>query len=351
MTSLLLNSGNIQPKTINEHTLTKPDIQLDLYKIARNKGILHPHYQHHLQNFLITSFRQLIQNIVNLEPFCLNSKIFHNDNHNINPPDFNYQTQFLRITLLKLLSYCIPHEQREIFNKPEIHLLIHHTEEYLEIYIRIFKLLSFLDAPDVIMWWFFQVPTYLDFNKDKLHNYKITIIKILDKLTDMVNDTIRFTQATMDLKTAISAKKCLQIVSRGSTYYYNICYSGESNREFISKFNIFLDNMVPDLKYVSPKCMKYYNLDKQIYGINDVKLLYLLELWDKQHNSMLTLQESNVLNSLIQGQSSSLVKKQVSRIKIIFITNKLLNYTSVFRDRIGIIHNLDRRYFVVKIFC
>lgn len=349
MTSLLLHTGNIQPKTIDEHILTKSELQLDLYSIAKNKGIQHPHFQHHLQDFLISGFRQYINHLDKLEPFCVNSKIFHNDNSTINPPDFNYQTQFMRITVLKLLSYCIPHEKRHILNKPELHLLIHHDEEYMTVYKYIFKMLMFLDATDVILWWFFQVPTYIDYSKKDLNNYRITLGKILDMTEELVNDTIRFTQETLHLKSAISSKKCLQIISRGSTYYYNICYTGISNAKLISKFNKFLDNITPTLKYISPSVNKKYHLDKKIYQIQEPKLLQLLELWNKEQASMITLQDTNTLNALSQGSSSSLISKQITRIKIIFITNKFLNYTSVFRDRIGIIHNLDRRYFDVYI--
>jgi len=346
-TSLLNHTDNIQPNTIFKHLLTKSDLQLDLYSIAMKKGLVHPHYKNQFQTFIISGFRNLLQNIEKLEPFCTNNKIFHNNNNKINPPDFNYQTQILRITLLKLLSYCIPHSKRNIFNKPDIHLLIYNTDEYINIYKYIFRLLMYLESPDVIMWWFFQVPTYMNYSIENIKNYRITLEKLLDNTTDMLNNSIVFNQNTSDLKIKLNSKKCIQIASRGSTYYYNICYSGISNTKIISKFNIFLDNIVPDLKYISPKCKKNYHNEKKIYTINDNKLSYLLELWDKEQKSLITLKETNILNSLSQSNTS--INKQLHRIKIIFISNKLLNYTSVFRDRIGIISNLDRRYFDVYI--
>lgn len=347
MTSLLLHTGNIQPKYISEHILTKSELQLDIYNLAKQKGLLHYHFNQHLQQFLISGFRQLIQGLDKLESFVINGKIFSIGN-DTNPPDFNYKSQFLRITLLKVLSYCMPPEQRSMFNKPDIHLLIHHTEEYMAVYKRIFKLLTFLNAPDVIMWWFFQVPTYQD-NICNNANYCITLNKLLVELYDLITDTNKFNQPMLDTRVNINALKCFQICSRGSTYYYNICYNGKSNKEIIYNFNRFVDTIYPDLKYISPRCRKYYLHDKNIYGIDDFKIKNLLELWDKEQQSTIALQEINLLNSLSQNSDSSLQIKEVSRIKIIFITNKLNNYTSVFRDRIGIIFNLDRRYFDVYI--
>jgi predicted O-linked N-acetylglucosamine transferase (SPINDLY family) len=207
----------------------------------------------------------------------------------------------------------------------------------------------FLDAPDVILWWFYQVPTYMDYTKEKLDKYRETLVKLLDMGNELITDTIRFNQQTTHLTLPINSKKCLQIMSRGSTYYYNICYTGYSNSNIISKFNILLDNFTPTLKYISPLVKKNHDTTNKIYKINDIKIQYLLELWNNEQTSNLTLKETSLLNSLAQETDVLSIKKQIRRIKIIFITNKFLNYTSVFRDRIGIIHNLDKRYFDVHI--
>lgn len=399
MTSLLLHTGNLQPKYIKEHLLTSSDLQLDIYNTAKSKGLLHPHFQHHLQQFLITGFRDFIFNLPHLESFLVNGKIFTIGNIS-NKPDFNYQSQFLRITLLKLLSFCLPPDKRSIFDKPDIHLLIHHTEEYMKIYKQIFKLLTFLKAPDVILWWFFQVPTYQD-NLENIKKYRTTLNKLCLELIDIITDEIKFKQSTYHLKMKLDTLSCFQICSRGSTYYYNLCYNGTSNKEIISNINNFLDNIYPDLKYISPKCQKYYIKEKNIYGIHDFKIKNLLQLWDKLKDNIITLPEMELLNTLTQQNNSSTSNKstsnkstsnnylsnksssnksssnkldkynnklnelnkldkynnklskslssEVSRIKIIFITNKFLNYTSVFRDRIGIVYNLDRRFFDVYI--
>jgi predicted O-linked N-acetylglucosamine transferase (SPINDLY family) len=453
MTSLLLHTGNLQPKYIKEHLLTSSDLQLDIYNTAKLKGLLHPHFHSHLQQFLTLGFRDFISNLPYLESFLVNGKIFTIGNI-VNKPDFNYQSQFLRITLLKLLSFCLPPEKRVIFDKPDIHLLIHHTEEYMKIYKQIFKLLTFLKAPDVILWWFFQVPTYQD-NIDNIKKYRITLNKLSLELLDLITDEIKFKQPTYNIKIKLSSISCFQICSKGSTYYYNLCYNGTSNREIIYNINNFLDAIYPNLKYISPKCQKYYINDKNIYGIHDFKIKNLLQLWDKLKDNTITLQELELLNNLSSNNTSNNilyntlnlnnnannklnlnnnannklnlnnnvnnnntnnainynntlnlnnnvnnnnvnnainynntlnlnnnvnnnnvnnnnvnnnnvnnnnvnnnnVKKyiknkignEVSRIKIIFITNKFLNYTSVFRDRIGIIYNLDRRFFDIYI--
>jgi hypothetical protein len=103
--------------------------------------------------------------------------------------------------------------------------------------------------------------------------------------------------ATENWKGSWSIKEYMQ-VTKGSTFYYNLVYHGYTNKQLISNWNNLLRIIVPELNYKAKKQLKY---------------------------------------------------KSGNRINICFISDKLQHYTSVFRDRIGVITGLNPDLFNVSI--
>jgi hypothetical protein len=120
-------------------------------------------------------------------------------------------------------------------------------------------------------------------------NYNINGYR--EVLEEMLNYAIENWKGTWTIKDYIN-------ITRGSTFYYNLVYHGCSNKYLIIKWNLLLQKCIPELLYKSKKMLKY-------------------------------------------------IKNK--RIRICFISDKLQHYTSVFRDRIGIITGLNQDEFDVSI--
>ena len=327
-------------KSLNcqDYQLTISDIQLDVYRIAFNKGITHPHYELKLKQYLTTSFQQMCNKLEKLDPYINNGSIF---SHNANPPCFNYKSQFLRITLLKCLTYCLPFDARKDLYLDNLHLI--DNPDYIPIYQKIMTYLIFLNAPSTLLWFFFQTPNYINYN---IEGYRKVYESMLDYAIQKIPEYFGFDLVKVENKTNI--RKRYEIATLGSTFYYNMVYHGKSNRILFTKLNTLLRKLYPQLNYIAPKLIikeekiLSSNSVKKIYGIkNNKKLEKTLKLYKEFYY----LNNAGVENEL----KSDLGQSAIERIKICFISDKLIQYTSVFRDRIGIIKNLDEKFFDVYI--
>lgn len=316
----------------SEYNLTMPNVTLDIYNTAKRKGLLAPHLAIQLRKSLSVAFQKMVTQLTILDPAVANGHIFSMMG---NPVCFNYKTQFLRLALIKCLCYCLPDTARKELDLPGIHFMDNYDDIYITAYKRIFNYLAALDAYDVILWFFFQVPIWPNYPTKGINGYRQVYEIMLDYA--LLNWPI----------TAILTKGKYEKISLGSTYYYNLAYHGLSNKILISKFNTLLRHIYPSVIYtashiISSDRLTAENMTPGIrYYINrDDKLKYLLEIFDKERLGI-TQQDAIHLTRLNTPQ--------VTKIRICFISNKLTSYSSVFRDRIGIINNLDPRYFDISI--
>ena len=249
----------------------------DLYSIALKKS---PHNKEGIKKILayyVSLYfdnKSYLKNIELLTIFNNNSKTQIYSLINTN--------QFIRKDVISLLVSCLSPEIKEYFyHKDKLYKM--DNTNYIKLYQLLFDLLFEFKQYDVILWFFFQVPNYLDYNIDgyrKVYNYMIDYADLkFKKLPDRLYTYEEFMK-----------------VSKGSTYYYNLVYHGESNKELISKWNNLLYNTI----------------------IKDTQLL-------------------------------KYKKRKNSKIKICFLTDKFKCHSSVFRDRIGIIYNLDETKYDVYI--
>jgi hypothetical protein len=332
----------------SEYVLTSPDLVLDIYQQAHQRGYTQPHQAIHLRKLLVDGFRKLTGQLLALDPAISGDQIFSRAG---NPVCFNYQSQFLRLALIKLLMFCLPPSARAEIDLPGIHFM--DREEYIPIYIKIGTYLMKLEAWDTILWFFWQVPIWSNFPAGGIAGYRAVYSATLDWALDTWPDIGRWT-----------TPGSFEIASRGSTYYYNMAYHGMSDRELISKFNRLLRRVYPIVEYqalitnrgggghiLAPQ--QGAEAAAQRFMIpRDDHLDYLLEIFGMEFgNGQTTTDEQSINNP---GQLSQHLAKlaqpgQTTKIRICFVSNKLTTYSSVFRDRIGIITGLDPRYFDVWI--
>jgi predicted O-linked N-acetylglucosamine transferase (SPINDLY family) len=223
--------------------------------------------------------------------------------------------------------------------------------DYIPTYKRVFDYLAALSAGQVILWFFFQVPIYQNFN---IRGYRLVYEAMLDYALEKWPVEINFDSRRLrDAKMPVYEQ-----VSRGSTYYYNLVYHGLSDRILISKWNALLRKIYPQLVYTarplssqahsSPYSNPKYLIEK------DNKLNYLLDIYESEKGLATGVESEKGLatttsqpRKLVYPAAEQLGSSSIAKIRICIISNKLVHYTSVFRDRIGIINNLDRRYFDV----
>lgn len=327
-------------KSLNceDYRLTISDIQLDVYRIAFNKGLTHPHYEIKLKQYLTGSFQQMVTKLENLDPNINNGSIF---SLNANPPCFNYKTQFLRITLLKCLTYCLPFDSRKELYLDNLHLL--DNPEYIPIYKKIMTYLIFLNSPSTLLWFFFQTPNYINYNID---GYRKVYETMLNYGIQKIPDYFGFDLNKTENKTNIRNR--YEIATLGTTYYYNMVYHGKSNKYLFTQLNILLRKIYPQLKYEYPQItfkedvMSPSGVGRKVFGINQNNKL---DMTIRMYKEFYYRNNASIVNQL----NEELGKSKIQKIKICFISDKLIQYTSVFRDRIGIIKNLDDKFFDVYI--
>lgn len=242
----------------------------DIFQLSRQK---HPLNIKERQKYISSIFKELMNKLLKLEPDI--SLLFQRGSGRC----FNNQSQFLRKVVLKCIWLSLNPEIRDMINKEELYLM--DNINYLPIYKQIFDILKSFNCYYTCLWFFFQVPNFINYD---IIGYRNVYIEMLNYAIDKWN-------YNCTIKEYIN-------ITRGSTFYYNLVYHGISNKILISKWNILLKKIIPDLNYKSLKLNK---------------------------------------------------KKINNKIKICFISEKLLYYTSVFRDRIGIITMLNTNIFDIYI--
>ena len=129
--NLITDTFKNEPVKYSDIQLKIPDIQLDLYKTARARGMLSNTLN--LQQYLVSGFANLMQQLPSLDPTLSNGTIFPLSG---NKPCFNYMSQWLRLPMLKCLACCLPEEVRDEINIPGLHKM--DNPALLPIYKKIF---------------------------------------------------------------------------------------------------------------------------------------------------------------------------------------------------------------------
>lgn len=337
-----------------DYNLVVPDTSLDFYTQAIARHLDQPRYRAQLHRFLKTAFRQTMGQLVELDPAMVDGRIFPKQG---NVPCFNYMTQFLRQTVLKLVWLCLPPngKDRQIMARlPGLHKLDNPGIVYIDTYKRVFNSLLLLGSADVVLWFFFQTPNYQNYN---IAGYRQVYETMLDyALTHWPQEAIY----NLDRSDIVANPRLrYEVATRASTFYYNLAYHDQSNATILYKLCQLQRKIYPELQYTASHCQPDRDWRrnpalplrpiKYVAEQADPELVGMLELFDKERGP------SAIAGAGVQAfiDRKMRLKKpdgkleKIRLIRVCFISDKLMSYSSVFRDRIGIVNGLDPRYFEV----
>lgn len=331
-----------EPAKYSDIQLKLPTIQLDLYKNARIRGMFNNPLR--LQQYLVLGFANLMHRITELDPSLSNGTIFPLSG---NKPCFNYMSQWIRLPMLKCLACCLPEDIRDEFNIIGLHKM--DKPELLPIYKKIFGYLVLLKARSVILWFFFQVPNYCDYD---ISGYRTVYTEMCDYVINNWPKSLEFKSQD---------KLCFEQETLGTTWYYNLVYHGQSNKHILSRFSLLLSTVYPELigqgiaTHIKPSVngtttTYKYTRDKGKLLSNCITM-FNNGHWNNNSNEHATNNNNSIRSHIPpipganQSQTLTTPTPCYRHIKLAFISNKLAAYTSVFRDRIGIIKNLNKLIF------
>jgi hypothetical protein len=323
--NLITDTFKNEPISYRDIQLKIPDIQLDLYKTARARGMLSNTLN--LQQYLVAGFANLMQQLPTLDPTLSNGTIFPISG---NKPCFNYMSQWLRLPMLKCLACCLPEEVRDEFNVPGLHKM--DNPSLLPIYKKIFGYLALLKARAVILWFFFQVPNYCDYD---ITGYRAVYTEMCKYITEHWPKVLCFKSQD---------KSSFEQETLGTTWYYNLVYHGQSNKDILTFFSAVLVKVYPELSgtghatHIKPNTSDQPTIKFKLKSDKGNALKNCITMFKAGEFVKSSPTTHNNTDKATQNPS-------YRQIKIAFISNKLAAYTSVFRDRIGIIKNLNKQVF------
>jgi predicted O-linked N-acetylglucosamine transferase (SPINDLY family) len=197
--------------------------------------------------------------------------------------------QHLKNDIIKIVANCLPENDRNYLQK----LLFYN----LDWNIRFFNSLVKLNAKDIIVWYFFQIPYFIENvkAKEKIRNI---YLQMLDYFLDNWPENFIINE---DEFIYISNETCMP---------YAIAYHNENNVEILCKYSKLLRKICPWINYYSSKLAQ--------------------KILTHKKNTFISNKNGNVK-------------------KICIISDCFATDSSVLRDRIGIIGKLDSNKFDVYI--
>jgi Glycosyl transferase family 41 len=208
--------------------------------------------------------------------------------------------QHLRADIVRLVANCSPPEERDILSRE--------MTSSLDWNIRLFKNLVALDAKDVIIWYFFQVPYYIN-SYGELERQRGLYIQLLD-----------YFLSSWPVNYTITEEEFL-FASNETWMPYAVAYHNCNNTELLGTYCKLLRKIAPWVNYYSPRIAEAILKGR---GIG-----------------------SRGGDGSSGGSGSGIDKTRKKR--ICFITDSFATDSSVLRDRIGIIGKLDRAAFDIYI--
>ena len=204
--------------------------------------------------------------------------------------------QHLKPDIIRLIANCRPLSERDILSRCAIYSL--------DWNIRLFKNLVALDAKDVIIWYFFQIPYYIE-NLNTQERIRSVYMQLLDYFISSWPEDYTITEEEFLFA---SNETCMP---------YAAAYHNKNNTELLDKYHRVIRRIAPWVNYYSPRIAE------------DV-------LKNKDNKNIIKSRETR--KSRVKGKK-----------RICFITDSFATDSSVLRDRIGVIGKLDRTRFDVYI--
>ncbi len=201
--------------------------------------------------------------------------------------------QHLRGDIIRLVANCSPPGERDILSRCMTYSL--------DWNIRLFKNLVVLDAKDVIIWYFLQIPYYIE-NYSERERIRGLYMQLLD-----------YFLSSWPADYTITEEEFL-FASNETCMPYAVAYHNSNNSDLLAKYCKLVRKIAPWVNYYSPR----------------------------------------IAEAILKGEYKDRKKDKVENDKkrkkrICFITDSFATDSSVLRDRIGIIGKLDRALFDIYI--
>ena len=209
--------------------------------------------------------------------------------------------QHLKSDIVRLAANCSPPGERDILMGGGC------MTSSLDWNIRLFKNLVALDAKDVIIWYFLQIPYYIENSKEQ------------ECIRGLYMQMLDYFISSWPKDYTISEEEFL-FASNETCMPYAVAYHNRNNTELLGKYCKLIRKIAPWVNYYSPQIAEAILKGK----------------------SPRVDSNSNLLTDM--GSDLKKTKK-----RICFITDSFATDSSVLRDRIGIIGKLDRTRFDVYI--
>lgn len=206
--------------------------------------------------------------------------------YDIKSTAIGYLIEYIRDQLIDIALFFV---KPDIQNKYNIKLWDNKT--WVE---NLFKDLSHFRIPDILYWNFLNVP-YMYKNSDDILKFRESYESIIDSLTSIWNEKNYFTEKEYLYMTKLNYQ------------IYPLSYHNISNKILLAKYCKLIRKICPFINYTNP------NLNK------------------------------------IKNEFNNKLKNENFKLKICFISDSFTRDTSVLRDRMGIIKNIDRKLFDVYV--
>lgn len=194
--------------------------------------------------------------------------------------------QHLKSDIVRVVANCSTPDERDILSRC--------MTSSLDWNIRLFKNLVALDAKDVIIWYFLQIPYYIE-------NYKEQ-----ERIRGLYMQLLDYFLSCWPSNYTITEEEFL-FASNETCMPYAVAYHNRNNAELLDKYHRLIRKIAPWVNYYSPR----------------------------------------IAEAILKHKDRKPMEKKKKR--ICFITDSFSTDSSVLRDRIGIIGKLDREKFDVYI--
>jgi protein O-GlcNAc transferase len=259
--------------------MQNPYLEQYIYKIVK---IRHPNLTDDAINIKIKIiFKQIIN--------CIRDITITNELDPHNTP-MGFLFQHLKPDIVNLVANCFPAKDREA--------LIRGVRGNLEWNIKLFQNLLALDAKDIIIWYFLQIPYYMENTATQERTRKL-YVQMLD-----------YFLSSWPANYTISEEEFI-FASNETCMTYAVAYHNQNNTDLLLKYSKLIRKIAPWVNYYSPR----------------------------------------IAEAILKGNraSTSLKPGDTSKKRVCFITDSFATDSSVLRDRIGIIGKLDKCRFDVYI--
>jgi predicted O-linked N-acetylglucosamine transferase (SPINDLY family) len=239
--------------------------------------------------------------------------------------------QHLREDIVRIVANCSAPGTREILLRNNIY--------NLDWNIQLFKCLVELDAKDVIIWYFLQIPYYIENGKEQTDNRKI-YMQMLDYFI-----------SSWPTGYTISEEEFL-FASNETCMPYASAYHNQNNTELLAKYCKLIRKIAPWVNYYSPRIAETILKGKTARANENLLTTANYSAANYSTANYNTANYSAANYSAGDAGIDITVKNDKdikSKRRICFITDSFATDSSVLRDRIGIIGKLDRARFDVYI--